>query len=352
MDIDQPLSLTELPDLALNNILQYTDERCLFRLSWTNKFWHNRLEKDDFWCQILVGRLDGIDSEICNRLCALSGLSCKSLAISVVATRRYDRRHEHYTRTFQEVVDAVDTRVLGLITFIPERLDLHNNDAQLQQACVDVFRWGLALSKATVNSGQFIWKGRSGRSEQLLSVFYNPISEDLMINVEGESVYTFQDRNSFVEDVMHSINADCWFIALDSDAPDQLLWMNGDDRIDRDEFDSIRDRITEEEVSTIIAASSGLTLGMFYGNDENVGVNYHYRAVQAGSRARKVNPLARYALICHHMNESHNAYSFLNELFLMAKMNPSTLGCELFYDYPKASSWPGWPFNLTERMLG
>ena len=143
-----------------------------------------------------------------------------------------------------------------------------------------------------------------------------------MINIEGESVYTFQDRNSFVEDVMHSISADCWFIKLDSDAPAQLAWMNGDDRIDEDAFQESRDGITEEEVSTIIAANSGLTLGMFYGNDENVGTNYHYRAVQAGSRARKLNPLARYALVCHHMHDNHNAYSFLNELFLTAKMNP------------------------------
>ena len=188
MDIDQPLSLAELPDLALNNILQYTDEKCLFRLSWTNKFWHKKLESDEFWCQLLVDRLDGIDLETCNRLCALSGLSCKSLAMSVVATRRYDRRHEHCTRTYQEVPEAVDTRTLGLITFIPERLDLHNNDAQLQQACVDVLHWGVALSKATVNSGQFIWKGRSGRAEQLVSVFYNPIAKDLMIKCRGRVV--------------------------------------------------------------------------------------------------------------------------------------------------------------------
>lgn len=347
MDIDQgPLSLAELPDLALNNILQYTDERCLFRLSWTNKFWHDKLDNDEFWCQILVARLDGIDLETCNRLCALSGLSCKSLAMSVVATRRYDRRHEHYKRTYEEVVEAIDVRTLGLITFIPERLDLHNNDEQLQQACVDVVHWGVALSKATVNVGQFIGEGRRGRGEQLINIFYNPIAKDLQINIDGESVYTFQDRNIFVEDIMHSNNADCWFIRLDSDAPAQLSWMNGDYRID-DNFDNISGRITIEDISTVIASNSGITLGMFYGSysNKNVGTNYHYRAVQPGSRARRLNPMARYALICHHMGTPQNACALLDELFLMAKVDPSFLGCEI-YNLPPATRWLGFPFDL------
>jgi hypothetical protein len=219
----------------------------LLDLSWSNSFWLHRLENDEYWRQLLVSQLEGIDNETCKRLCALSGLCCKSLTMSIVA-----RRHK-CGRTYKEVESTADTRTLGLITFLPARLDLHNNDVQLRQACVDVTRWGLAVSKLC-NRAQFVWEGRYNRAELLVTVFSSPVTKDLVdirysdITVDGVSVYTFENRNAFADDVVHSISADCHFIRLDADAPSQFAWMNVDCNLDSRSFESVRNIVTRETI--------------------------------------------------------------------------------------------------------
>ena len=74
MDIDHNVSLVGLPDPAICNIIGYLDDKSLFDLSWSNSFWLHRLDNDEYWRQLLVNQLEGIDSETCNRLCELSGL--------------------------------------------------------------------------------------------------------------------------------------------------------------------------------------------------------------------------------------------------------------------------------------
>ena len=348
MDIDHNVSLVGLPDPAICNIIGYLDDKSLFDLSWSNSFWLHRLENDEYWRQLLVSQLEGIDNETCNRLCALSGLCCKSLAMSIVATRRHERGW-----TYAEVESTADTRTLGLITFLPARLDLHNNDVQLRQACVDVTRWGLAVSKICFNqTAQFVWEGRHGRAELLVTVFGRSDAKELSdirysdITVEGVSVYTFENRNAFADDVVHSILSDCHFMRLDADAPSQFAWMNADHNLDS--FESVRDRANRESILAITEANIGITLGMLQGDgDYGEGIHYHYRSARFNSRARKLNPTARYALTCHHKGESCNLYSILNELFETAKVDPNFLGGFVPMDtYLKASEWSGWPFNL------
>ena len=239
-----------------------------------------------------------------------------------------------------------------MITFLPSRLDLHNNDERLRQACVDVTRWGFAVSKLCCRA-QFLWEGRHGRAELLVTVFSSSFYKELLdirysdITLDGVSVYTFGDRNAFADDVVESIIADCHLIRLDADAPRQFAWMNVDCNLDVDLYDSCRDRVTRETILAIAEANSGITLGMFYGQgDYDTGVDFHYQSARCNSRARKLNPKARYALNCHHRDFSCNLYSILNELFEVAKMDPNFLGFVPMNTYLKASEWPGWPFNL------
>ena len=106
-------------------------------------------------------------------------------------------------------LSAADTRNLGVITFLPARLDLHNDDEKLRQACVDVTRWAAAVSKVCFNEAQFVWKGRHGRAEYLVSVFCSPDTKELVdirysdITLDGVAVYTFENRNAFADDVVH-----------------------------------------------------------------------------------------------------------------------------------------------------
>lgn len=353
MDIDHNVSLVGLPDPAISNIIGYLDDKSLFDLSWSNSFWLHRLDNDEYWRQLLVNQLEGIDIETCNRLCTLSGLCCKSLAMSIVATRRHE-----FGRTYAEVVDAADTRTLGLITFLPARLDLHNNDERLRQACVDVTRWGLAVAKICFNlTAQFLWEGRHGRAELLVTVFCGSDSNELSdirysdITVDGVSVYTFEDRNAFADDVVRCIFSDCHFMRLDADAPSQFAWMNSDQNLDS--FENVRNRVTRETILAITEANIGITLGMLRGDgDYDEGIHYDYQSARFNALARKLNPNARYALTCHHKDETCNLYSILNELFEVAKVDPSFLGGMVPMDaYLKASEWPGWPFNLQSDMF-
>ena len=69
---DVPLSLTQLPDPLLGQIVEYIDNDALslLRLSWTCRFWRNRDAQrgDDAWRRLLVGTLDDVDGETCRRL--------------------------------------------------------------------------------------------------------------------------------------------------------------------------------------------------------------------------------------------------------------------------------------------
>ena len=340
-NISPPLSLLDVPDHVLCNVLGYLDDaHSFFRLSWTCQYWRGRLEEDELWRQMLVDHLRGIDWETCGRLCELSGLDCRSLAMAAVAAGNSHGRVPCYTK----VGNTVDPRTLGIITFQPHRLDVLNVQ-RVQDACVDAIRWCLAITTKS-KPGQFLWEGQNGRSELLVSYDFSS-DDELEFKVEGESVYIFQDRTAFLDDVLSRIHADCSFIKLDYNVPPPLAWMNGDSRRDAVSFDNIRERITNTDISAVLSANSGITCGMFYGNSV-FGTNYHYKAAQSGSRARKLNPMARYALQCYRIGKELNLYGVLNALFEAAKNPPNMLGFPSVErnDYPEASSWPGWPFGL------
>ena len=154
IDDNSPLSLFEFPDHLLCDILEYVgDARFFFRLSWTCRFWRDRLYEDELWHQLLVDQLHGVDREACcGRLCELSGLDCLSLAMAVVSAGQQQR----CLRSYAEVVETVDPRKLGIITFLPQRLDLQNTQ-RVQQACVDAIRWCFATSSRS-KSGFFYGK--------------------------------------------------------------------------------------------------------------------------------------------------------------------------------------------------
>jgi hypothetical protein len=124
--------------------------------------------------------------------------------------------------------------------------------------------------------------------------------------------------------------------------------MNIDYRHDASFCDHIRSRITRADISPIIEAKTGITLGMFYSSGYS-GTNFHYQSARPGSRARKLNPMAGYALNNHYLGEKHNLYAILNELFLVAKIPLNFLGFPPQNPYPKATNWPGWPFGFTEN---
>ncbi len=224
---------------------------------------------------------------------------------------------------------------------MPQRLDNVNDTALFQQAVVDVCRWCVGITKATGKSGQFLWLGQFGRAELLVSYSQSK----LVFGLEGETVYILQDRDAFVQDAIDCIQADCYFLKLDADAPSQLAWMNGDSRSD-DAFDDARERISGADISAVVEAGSGFTLGMLYVTclgGEECGVNYHFRAASAGSRARKVNPMARYAVHKGYHRERHNVHSILWAL-AATNIPPNVFGDNL--DYPCPSDWIGFPFDL------
>ena len=341
------IEVAHLPGPLLDTIVGYVDLHSLCRLSWTCRFWRNRLiANNDLWRRMLVDQLYDIDAEACDRLCQLSGLDPRSLAFAVVSASQQRDTIRRYS--YAEVLETVDPRYSGIITFIPQRLDLHNHDEQLQQACVDVIRWCVALSKILGSGAQFLWKGRGGRTDLLITLDYpDYISGLLSVHTGGESVYTFQDRDAYLDDMVESLNADCWFLVLDSDAPSQLEWMNGNNLQDLQErsWNRVRDRITRADFEAIVRADSGVTLGMLYGGSD-FGTDFHYRAAIAGSRARIVNPRARYALTLQH-GEILNLYAILNQLFFVAKTSPTVLGYPIdTLARPPASEWAGWPFGL------
>mmetsp|Transcript_4580 Transcript_4580/g.6954 ORF Transcript_4580/g.6954 Transcript_4580/m.6954 type:complete len:374 (+) Transcript_4580:136-1257(+) len=341
------ITLLDLPDdHVLDNIIQFigTDALSLFCLSWTCRFWRAKFSNDELWQQVLVDLVE-LDRETCTRLCELSGLDCKSLAAAVVSALQPHSVVHDYT----EVKEMIDPRKFGIITFMPQRLgNVLGDTERLRQACVDACRWSVGITNAKTDLGesphssQFLWEGPFGRAELLVS-FSLPMHEFVL---EGESVYLLQDRDAFVEDAISCIAADLHFIKLDADAPSHLAWMNVDARRDDDAFDHARARITTADISTVLEASSGLTLGLLYSyNTDGVGcgVNYHYRAVNAGSRARKVNPMARYAVHKSFLGERGNLHSVLWALDAL-NIAPNIFG-ENNDSLPPAE-WSGWPFDL------
>jgi hypothetical protein len=212
----------------------------------------------------LIDNLKYLDGDAFDQLCGLSGLNCHSLAM------------------------AMWLRVDGYIKFMPERLNITNTQC-IQQTCVDVLRWKL----------QFLWEGSRDR-ENLLVTFMEQMkdggylgNDHYLFLVGGESVWTFDDRSLFVDEVYGTINNDCDLIALDSDAPSNLNWMNSNSSKAEEIHEIIAlDRITKESMAAVFEAGSGIISGRSYVFEYLSCLsetNYHFRAVQPGSRAYKVS---------------------------------------------------------------
>ena len=337
------LSLIDLPNPLLQIILEYIHEaNSLFRLSWTCRSFRRLTDDDQLWRQLLVDNLNnGIDGETCDRLCELSCLDCRSLAMAVVAARQTNS-HVH---SYAQVKATVDPRTLGIISFRPGRIDVNDSEA-VQQACVDAIRWCLATTTDN-RAGQFLWEGRSGRADLLVS-YSQFLSEcGYEFHLEGEAVWVYQDRDVFLQDANDNLQWDCLFIALDSDAPTELKWMNSDYRIDGSGFDSVQDTISDEpeHLETIIKAHSGFTLGIFYGGTDNrFGTNFHYRSAIPGSKARKLFPMAQYALECEHIKTHKGIRAILSDMFKVAVTPDNFLGYPMGNDADPVG-WTGWPFG-------